>query len=116
MAAAALYLDECVHPRIAVLLRKDGFDILTAQEAGTLGLDDDGQLEFATRERRILISFDAHDFAPLTQRWALEAREHAGVFLCVQQPSSLVCQWIKGALTAYEGQGLANLVLWLPVK
>jgi len=47
-----LYLDEDVDVALAAALRQRGIEVLTTQEAGHLGLPDEDQLTFATREQR----------------------------------------------------------------
>ncbi len=45
------------------------------------GLDDDSVLELAAADRRILVTRNARDFAPVCRLWAEAAREHSGVIL-----------------------------------
>jgi hypothetical protein len=56
--AIRYYFDEHMDPAIARGLRRRGIDCLTTQEVGHLGLDDTGQLDFATSEKRIMVTFD----------------------------------------------------------
>lgn len=64
---------------IAKALRSDGHDVMAIAEDTSLeGLDDPLVLELAARERRILVTHDVKDFAPLLRMWAEAGRAHAG--------------------------------------
>ena len=52
------YLDEHIPKGVVEGLRRRGVDVLTVQEAGRLGDSDEKQLAFATREGRVLVTFD----------------------------------------------------------
>ena len=52
------YFDQHVPGAVAVGLRHRGVDVLTAQEADRCGLPDSDQLEFATAEDRVVVTFD----------------------------------------------------------
>lgn len=45
-------------PAVARGLRRRGIDCLTTQEAGNFGSDDPDQLDFATAEKRMIVTFD----------------------------------------------------------
>jgi len=60
------YTDENVPAAVAAGLRLRGVDVITALEAGLLGVDDDVHLAFAIRENRILFTRDV-DFVILGQ-------------------------------------------------
>lgn len=49
-------------------------------------------LAFATQERRVLLTSNARDFAPLAAQWFLNAKEHWGIVIVPGQTnkSSLV--------------------------
>ena len=71
------FLDQHIPSAVAQGLRQRGVDILTAQEAGRCGLPDADQLQFATSQERVLVSFDS-DFLALDAGGA----KHAGVAWC----------------------------------
>jgi hypothetical protein len=52
-----------------------------AAEPELEGLADEAVLELAAAERRILITRNSRDFAPICRMWAEAGREHAGVIL-----------------------------------
>lgn len=78
-----LLLDANLSPRgIAAPLRTAGHDVLALAEDPTLeGLDDPAVLELAASEKRLLITRNSRDFAPLAREWAEAQRPHAGIIL-----------------------------------
>jgi hypothetical protein len=52
-----------------------------AEDAAYEGLSDPQVLELAAAERRILITRNSRDFAPLARQWAEAQRPHAGLIL-----------------------------------
>ncbi|HEX9889556.1 MAG TPA: DUF5615 family PIN-like protein, partial [Nitriliruptorales bacterium] len=78
-----LLLDANLSPgRIAAVLEEQGHDVLSlASHRSFEALDDPEVLELATRERRILVTRNARDFAPLLRLWAEGGRHHAGCIL-----------------------------------
>jgi hypothetical protein len=68
--------------RIVRPLREDGHDVLALSERPDLeGLADPQVLALAAADRRILISRNSRDFAPLLREWAEAGRTHAGCVL-----------------------------------
>lgn len=52
------FFDQHIWASVAQGLRRQGIDVLTAQDAGRCGLPDPDQLAFATAEDRVMVSFD----------------------------------------------------------
>lgn len=78
-----LLLDAQLSPkRIGAPLERRGHEVLSLATDATLGaLDDPSVLELAAAERRILVTRNARDFAPLLRAWAELDRHHAGCIL-----------------------------------
>ncbi len=67
---------------VAVKLRETGHDVLALAEDATFeGLPDPQVLELAASDRRVLITRNSRDFAPLARQWAEAGRSHAGIIL-----------------------------------
>lgn len=67
---------------IADKLRERGHDVLALDERRDLeGIDDAEVLALASEERRIVVTFNIRDFAPLLRQAAEEGRVHAGCIL-----------------------------------
>jgi len=71
--AIKFYTDEHVDPGIAKALRKNGIDVLTAQQAGMLDIDDKQHLQFSTSQGRVIFAQD-DDFLDL--HWKMQ---HSGI-------------------------------------
>lgn len=80
-----LFLDAHVLARrIATALRDGGHDVRAADEERTLdGWEDERLLALAAGEHRIMVTFNARDFARIAQEWAGERRHHAGCAIIV---------------------------------
>ena len=76
------YLDADLSPRIAELLRRQGFDAVSAHEVGKLRIPDRDQLAFAAQEGRCLVTRDARHFMLLSQEAVRHRAPHAGMILC----------------------------------
>jgi predicted nuclease of predicted toxin-antitoxin system len=78
-----LLLDANLSPRgVAARLRQSRHDVLAlAEDAAYEGLSDPQALELAAAERRILITRNSRDFAPLARQWAEAQQPHAGLIL-----------------------------------
>jgi predicted nuclease of predicted toxin-antitoxin system len=78
-----LLLDANLSPRgVAAKLREQGHDVLAlAEDASYEGLSDPQVLELSAVEKRILVTRNSRDFAPLAREWAEAQRSHSGLIL-----------------------------------
>ncbi len=68
--------------RVGGPLEAAGHDVRALDREPQLeGLDDEGVLELAAHEQRILITHDVADFPRILRQWAADGRSHAGVIL-----------------------------------
>ena len=89
------YLDEHLAHAIAEALRRRGIDVATVAEVERRGATDEDQLEWATREHRVLVSRDP-DFIALHS----QQPDHAGI---VYVPRTTVVRAVlKGLLLIHE--------------
>ena len=80
--ALRVLLDAHLSRRIAAPLRKVGHDVLTLSEERALaGLRDPDVIELAIRSRRILVTANAKDYAPLLRGRTEGGRENPGCVL-----------------------------------
>lgn len=70
-------LDEHIASLVSHGLRQRGIDVLSVEEAGRGGLPDPEQFDFAAKEKRVIVTFDA-DYLQL----AANATNHYGVAYC----------------------------------
>ncbi len=89
MTAALLpdvYLDECVDVHIAEPLRRRGFRVVTAAEAGMSGAKDPEQLEHAATRELAIISHNGLHFRRLHAQLRAAGRSHGGIVILPQRP------------------------------
>jgi hypothetical protein len=68
--------------KIGALVADRGHDVCAlGGDADLETLEDELVLELATAERRVLVTRNSRDFAPIAHRWAEADRDHAGVIL-----------------------------------
>jgi hypothetical protein len=80
MSRICLYADEdAAETAIVNALASAGYDVLTAQKAGTEGDGDLQQLEFASSQRRTVYTLNTSDFAILHAKFMTTGRHHAGI-------------------------------------
>jgi len=81
-----LYGDENAMERLLFrLLRRDGVDCLTSNDAGNSGLSDEQQLAFAAAEGRVVLTHDRVDFQRLHKQWSDRGKSHAGIIIIADQ-------------------------------
>ncbi|MBS0211051.1 MAG: DUF5615 family PIN-like protein [Planctomycetes bacterium] len=85
MSAIKFFTDEDVYGAIAVALRRAGFDAISTSEARRLGTSDADQLDWATNEGRVLVTFNVADFAQLHADWLARGQHHAGIAVSSQR-------------------------------
>ncbi|NWF94303.1 MAG: DUF5615 family PIN-like protein [Syntrophaceae bacterium] len=114
------YLDEDLSPKMATILRKSGIDTLSAHEAGMCEVSDQKQLEFATGEKRCLVTRDKDDFIRLTVQFFNDQRPHWGVLIVpytlLGDQFSRIASLIK-KFASHHRKGLSSYsIAFLPVK
>jgi predicted nuclease of predicted toxin-antitoxin system len=112
-----LYADHNVDDRFSVDLRRDGFDLILAREAGNKMLSDEEHLVWATERNRVILTHDRKDFIPLAKTWALAGRDHTGVILSAQpgedSPYGVLLRRLQRLLDTFTADDLRNRVEWL---
>jgi hypothetical protein len=86
MSRIRLYTDEDVYGSVAAKLRESGLDALSTPEAKRLGTSDRLQLEWATSEGRVLLTFNVAHFVELHGKGLTPSRPHAGILVSKQRP------------------------------
>jgi len=75
-----LLLDVHHSPRAALLLRKEGYEVLApASDIRLTSLADEDLLRFATAEARALVTENVKDFDRIVRTWATTGEHHSGV-------------------------------------
>jgi hypothetical protein len=109
--------------QVARRLRELGHDVQGAQEPHNRwdwGLEDTDQLEAASSQGRVLVTYNLRDIAPISRGWAEAGRTHAGIVLIHVQtvPSWDVGELVRRLDTLLHSHpaesALKNSVLFLP--
>jgi hypothetical protein len=86
MTAIRFFTDEDIYAAIAVALRRAGFDAISTPESGRLGESDESQLDWATAEARVLVTFNVSHFARLHSLVLQRGGHHSGLIVSSQRP------------------------------
>ena len=88
MVAPRIYTNESVPVAVAAGLKRRGVEAWSARDAGNLGLSDEEQLKYASRERAVIFTHD-EDFIRLAHEWVQQGQEHWGVIYVHEQKLSI---------------------------
>jgi hypothetical protein len=110
-----IYADEDIDARVVGALRKRGFDIVTASEAGLLGRSDDEHMGYAAASGRVVLTCNRRHFRRLHVQLRRAGQLHPGVALLPKSPSvermvvraSMLLDWL-----AMSGASRTQLVNW----
>ncbi len=86
MTAIRFFTDEDVYGAIATALRRTKIDVCSTPEVGRRKQSDESQLEWASVEGRVLVTFNVAHFAELHATWLRQGRHHAGIVVSSQRP------------------------------
>jgi predicted nuclease of predicted toxin-antitoxin system len=73
-----LYTNESVPVAIAEGLKRRGVDVVSARDAGNLGLTDEQQLAYAHAQNMVLFTHD-DDFLKIAHDLAAAGQQHSGI-------------------------------------
>lgn len=113
MAEIRLYLDEDISPVVAVVLRSRGYDVVSAHEVEMKGKGDKEQLEYASKNGRVLLTFNARHFAPLAAEYYKNSKEHSGIVVSKKVNLSEMVKLTLNMLKKLRTEDLKNCLLWL---
>jgi hypothetical protein len=109
-----LYLDEDAQQASLVrALRARQVDVLTAQEAGTIGLSDARQLARAVEEGRAIFTFNRGDFVQLHMEYTATGRRHAGIIVSDQLPVGLLLRRLMKLVDGLTPEDMENRLEFL---
>ena len=100
------YFDEdCTQHRLTAALRSHALDVATSLDSAMNARDDESQLTFAAAQHRILVTYNARDFASLHRNWLEHSRSHSGILILPQQRYStgeIVRRMLRLASSGYR--------------
>ncbi len=103
-----LYTDADVHGKLANLIRQEGFDAVSAYEAGNERLDDSEQLAYALSQRRAILTCNISHFASLFDEYWQEGREHYGIIVSEQLPIGEMLRRVLNLLNSVTADEMRN--------
>ncbi|HHT9126225.1 MAG TPA: DUF5615 family PIN-like protein [Candidatus Brocadiia bacterium] len=83
MAKLTFYINESVNVAVGEGLKRRGVKVITARDAGNLGLSDKEQLNYATSKNLVIVTHD-DDFLSMAMNF-----EHKGIVYVHQQTYSI---------------------------
>ena len=112
--AIKIYTDENVNPAIAEGLQKRGVKAWTAADTSNLGLTDEEQLEYTSREHAVLFTHDS-GLISIARKWVQLGKEHWGVFYVYQDDLSIgeCIRRLKDYANILEAEDMKNRVEFL---
>ena len=116
MSRVRLYIDEdAMDSDLVIALRLRGVDTLTARDAGLIQQPDESQMQFASRQGRVLYSFNVTDFCRIHAEWLETGQTHAGLVLARQQRHSVGDQLrrLTRLITTRSAEQMQNRVEFL---
>src|SRR6188472_4750730 len=108
-----LYLDEDVNVLIATLIRARGFSVITAREAGNLGLGDEEQLDYAVNHECALVTHNREHFEALARAYAASGRGHFGIILAIRRPPYELAQRLLQLIDQLTADEMHDQLLFL---
>jgi hypothetical protein len=101
---------------MARALRQHGIDVITTNEAGLRGADDETQLREAIAQGRVIVTNNIRDFVQIHARWLTEGRQpHSGIVVFHQQGWSLgeVVRRLAHLSRTLSADDMKNRLEWL---
>jgi hypothetical protein len=116
MAQICFYIDEdAMRNSFVNALRNADLDVKTAAEAGRLGYSDVEQLKWATKQGKVLYSFNVKDFCSLHSELLTQGSSHAGIVVVPRQRYSIGEQ-LRGLLnltSSLSAEEMVNQLIYL---
>lgn len=113
MIRTKVYLDEDLDVIIADMLRYQGFEALTVQDANRKGLSDANQLEFATKNEMAILTHNRLDYQRLGVEYFESGLSHAGIILAIQRPPKEISSRTLWILSRYTAKEIRNQIFYI---
>jgi hypothetical protein len=113
MTAAKVYLDEDVHSLIADALRLRGWDVLTTIEADRQGSTDEQQMEYATENGFVILSYNVADFPRLHDKTLAAGGHHAGMIVATQENPSRNAKTLLALIGTFDAEDFIDELIYL---
>jgi hypothetical protein len=104
----ALYTDADVNQELALQLRQQGFDAVSARDLGHYRLTDEAQLDYAISQQRTILTFNIKHFVPLFERYWSQGTDHYGIIVSEQLPLGELLRRMLRLLDTVTTQEMQN--------
>ncbi|MBI4688674.1 MAG: DUF5615 family PIN-like protein [Nitrospirae bacterium] len=113
MEKIRLYIDEDLTDRLAVALRSRGFDVISAHEVDMRGRTDKEQLEYATKNNRVILTRNIKHFINLQREYYKNGLLHNGMVVTDYLPLKELIRRITKFLNERHPGEMKNRLDWL---
>lgn len=111
-----VYLDDNLDSDALLgLLRQSGHDPVSPRNVGTLGVDDEEHLRYASSNPLVIITANALDFIELNERWRIQQQQHSGILIVFRGNNpghDMEFHDIAGAVAQIEGSVIPLANRW----
>lgn len=105
MSVPRFLLDEHVWGGLVRVGQELGADVSLIQTQLPQGVDDEEVLLFAAKQKRVLLTSNAQDFAPKAVEWFLAGKEHWGIVIVPGQTDrSLLSRALRNILQHHSAE------------
>lgn len=105
MTTPRFLLDEHVWHGLIEVGQRLNLDVIAVQSVLPVGTPDEDVLTFAAQEKRVLLTSNARDFAPLSIEWFLADRHHSGIIIVPGQTDrSLLSNALQQIAQSYTAE------------
>jgi predicted nuclease of predicted toxin-antitoxin system len=108
-----LHLNEHLSPRLAVELRRYGFDVTSSREAELLSETDAEQFAYTTLQQRAIVTFNVSDFAHLHEEYLAVEKVHWGIIFSTEETTGVLLHRLLRLLNSVSAEELKNSIRWL---
>lgn len=113
MATIRFFTDEDVYSTIAVALRRAKVDAISTPDVDRRGESDESQLQWASAEDRVIVTFNVAHFAELHSTWLQLGRHHAGIVVSSQRPIGDIVRHLLHLSTALNAESMRDRLEFL---
>ncbi len=116
MTGITFYTDEDVHGVAIKTARHRGVSIVTANEAGMSGAEDEEHFVYAIERGLVLVSANARHHHPLFSQWLADGKDHPGLVLIAgkrQRDSEAIARGLVDIYRDYKRESIKNRLLWI---
>lgn len=113
MTQVRFFTDEDMYGAIAPALRLAGIDAVSSPEVGRLGELDEAQLEWATSEGRVFVTFNVGHFLAHHTNWLRLGKSHAGIVVSAQRPIGDLLRRLLHLAATLDADGMRDRLEFL---